>query len=147
MTVVVSTAKCIYWPYSAYMGVGNVVPTMMAVKAYASRPKANRRAVTREDNPPGGLGNPVPMRFRRAHRRSATVGAPKSLSVAYGLLRADAGERPDLEFGVDLRVAAVGRRQCADDAEDERQRNRDDAGVGQRKPREVQAGQHRSLRA
>jgi hypothetical protein len=41
------------------MGVGNVVPTMMAAKAYANRPKANRRAVTREDNPLGGVDNPA----------------------------------------------------------------------------------------
>src|SRR6476469_9483078 len=147
MTVVVSTAKCICSPYSAYIGVGNVVPTIMAANAYASRPKANRRAVTGEDNPPGGLGNPVRMRFRRAYTRSASVSAPKSLSVGDGLLRADAGERPHLEFGVDLRVAAIGRRQRADDAEDERQRNRDDAGVGEWEPGEVEAGQHRGLRA
>src|SRR6476661_3228195 len=45
ITVVVNTAKCICSPYSAYIGVGNVVPTMMAANAYANRPKANRRAV------------------------------------------------------------------------------------------------------
>jgi hypothetical protein len=46
-------------PYSAYIGVGNVVPTMMAANAYANRPKANRRAVTREDNPLGWRRNPA----------------------------------------------------------------------------------------
>ena len=37
MTVVVSTPKCIRSAYNAYIGVGNVVPTMIAAKAYASK--------------------------------------------------------------------------------------------------------------
>ena len=33
MTVVVSTEKCMRSAYSAYIGVGSVVPTMIAAKA------------------------------------------------------------------------------------------------------------------
>ena len=33
MTVVVSTPKCMRSAYSAYIGVGSVVPTMIAAKA------------------------------------------------------------------------------------------------------------------
>ena len=33
MTVVVSTEKCIRCEYSAYIGVGSVVPTMIAANA------------------------------------------------------------------------------------------------------------------
>ena len=40
MTVVVSTAKCMRSAYSAYIGVGSVVPIMIAAKAYASRANA-----------------------------------------------------------------------------------------------------------
>ena len=40
MTVVVSTSKCMRSEYSAYIGVGRVVPTMIAAKAYPSRAKA-----------------------------------------------------------------------------------------------------------
>ncbi|BBZ29914.1 hypothetical protein MMAD_42090 [Mycolicibacterium madagascariense] len=38
----VNTAKCIWLEYSAYMGVGSVVPSMMALKAKASRAKPYR---------------------------------------------------------------------------------------------------------
>ena len=44
MTVVVSTAKCMWSAYSAYIGVGSVVPTMIAANAYASSGKAKRVA-------------------------------------------------------------------------------------------------------
>ena len=46
MTVVVSTEKFICSPYSEYIGVGSVVPIMIAAKAYASSGKARRREVT-----------------------------------------------------------------------------------------------------
>ncbi len=120
--------------YSAYIGVGNVVPTMMAAKAYASRPKARRVFVevsgTLKNSDPGC--DLIPPRRAVAMRDFTSVRGDR-------LLRADAGQRPHLEFGVDLRVTSVGRRQRADDAEDERQRNRHDARIGQREPGEVHA--------
>ena len=100
--MVVSTAKCICWPYSAYIGVGNVVPTMMAAKAYASRPKARRVFVlvsgTLKNSDLGA--EPYSTPASRANTHGSVRGD--------GLLRPDAGERPHLEFGVDLRVTAVG---------------------------------------
>src|SRR6476619_1654229 len=130
MTVVVSTAKCICSPYSAYIGVGNVVPTMMAAKAYASMPKARRVFVlvlgTLNNSDPG-WGLIPPREPGNAHRSVR----------GDGLLGPDAGERPHLELGIDLRVTAVRRRQSADDAEDEGQRNRHNARIGQREPGEV----------
>src|SRR6476646_10421993 len=139
MTVVVSTAKCICSPYSAYSGVGNVVPTMMAAKAYASMPKARRVFVlvlgTLNNSDPG-WGRIPPREPGNAHRSVR----------GDGLLGPDAGERPHLELGIDLRVTAVRRRQSADDAEDEGQRNRHNARIGQREPGEVHVRKHRCLR-
>src|ERR1700758_1982276 len=40
-TVVVSSEKCMRCEYSAYIGVGSVVPSMSAVKAYANEGKAS----------------------------------------------------------------------------------------------------------
>ena len=60
--VVVSTAKCIWSAYSAYIGVGNVVPSMTAAKAKASSGKARRRRVlTRVNNAAAAMGNPYPI--------------------------------------------------------------------------------------
>ena len=44
--------------YSAYIGVGSVVPTMMAANAYASRAKAKRSAVAGHAHPTINAGGP-----------------------------------------------------------------------------------------
>src|SRR5882757_10596821 len=96
MTVVVSTAKCICWPYSAYIGVGNVVPTMIAANAYASRPKARRDFVevsrTIKTSDPGwapysvqcavtAFSAPTPVSARTSNS-ALTSGSPRSDDVS-----------------------------------------------------------------
>src|SRR6185312_5382082 len=87
MTVVVSTAKCICSPYSAYIGVGNVVPTMMAAKAYASMPNARRVFVlvsgTLNNSDPGwGLIPPPASGATRTVQCAATAfSAPTPVSA------------------------------------------------------------------
>src|SRR6476620_10986607 len=117
-------------PYSAYIGVGSVVPTMIAAKAYAIRGKARRCAVTLKNSGRGLPPYSAETVFQQAASRTSAAGIPFRgcrESVGDGLLGADAGQGTHLELGVDLGIATVRRAQRADDAQDERQRDRYDA--------------------
>src|SRR5689334_17794260 len=99
---------------------------MIAANAYASSGKARRCEVTRRVNPEKWSGNPT--NFANSARWS-TVTVDRRAEFAGGLvadrlLGADAGQAAHLELRVDLRVAAVRRAERADDAQDERQRDR-----------------------
>src|SRR3954468_9703505 len=132
MTVVVTTSKCIRSAYSAYIGVGSVAPIMITAKAYASKANAYR------------LLGKVSSTWLSAAKAGCLI--PLTLVRGDGLLCAHAGQRPHLELGIDLRVAAIRGGQRADDAENEGQRDRHDSRVGQREPGEVDARHHRGLR-
>src|SRR5690606_21747683 len=92
-------------------------------------------------------GSRLQLRHERIRRGRAQAPArPRRVSVPHRALRTDAGAGPHIPLRPPRRILRLLRREGHDGAHEEGERDRHDARVRQRPPREVRVGEHRGRR-